>query len=328
MPVVRSVEELVGDTPLYHLPLKHSPCMLYLKLEYFNAGHSVKARIALNMLFEAEKEGRLRPGDTIIESSSGNTGIALAMLAAARGYKFICVVDNHVQEEKIRILEAYGAIIERVGRNLPADYHAAKERIARVEELRAEHPQAYFVDQGDNPNNAEAHYKTTGPEILRDLGNVDYLFASVGTGGSISGTGRRLREQNLKVRIVGIEPAGSIIFGKPYHPFFQSGSGSAKLIFKNVDFGMIDENFSVNDNRAFTSCLYMAQRKGLMFGGSGGSVVFGAIDYLIRNTCRGVAVAIIPDGGERYLSSVYNRQWMEQHKFLDQETWDYLDENM
>jgi cystathionine beta-synthase len=137
-----------------------------------------------------------------------------------------------------------------------------------------------------------------------------------------------LREQNPKVRIIGVEPTGSIIFGKPYHPFFQSGSGSAKMIFKNVDFEVIDENFQVNDRRAFTSCLYMAQRKGLMFGGSSGSVIFGAIDYLTRNDCSGIAVAIIPDGGERYLSNVYNREWMNQHDLLDQQTWDYLYDNV
>jgi cystathionine beta-synthase len=317
MAIYNNILDLIGNTPLFRLNLNIPYCELYLKLENCNPGRSVKDRAACNMILEAEKEGIIKPGDTIIESSSGNTGVALAMLCAAKGYHFICVVDNHGQEEKIQTLKAYGAIIEHVGKNLPPNYHAAKERVEKVNELCNTYPDTFFINQGDNLNNRQAHYKTTANEIYDEVGMVDFLFSSVGTGGSISGTGKRLKELNPNTKLIAIEPQGSIIFGKPYSPFFQSGAGSAHMIFKNVDFDIIDENCQVSDKEAFNTCRYLAQKKGLLLGGTAGGVVYKAIKYIEDNQCSGVAVAIIPDGGERYFSTVYNDEWMSANDLFD-----------
>jgi len=326
--VYDSLFDIVGQTPMLRMSVAAGDCILYFKLEKFNPGESIKDRAAQNMILQAERRGDLRKGSIIIESSSGNTGISLAMLAAERGYTFICVVDNHVSPEKVDILRAYGAVIERVGEDLPPDYHAAAERIARVKQLLDEIPGAFFIDQGDNPDNSAAHYYGTAEEILSDVGAPDYLIASVGTGGSISGTGKRLKEVKPTCTTIAVEPAGSVIFGEPYAPFFQSGSGSARMIFKNVDFSIIDEHYQVGDQQAFTTCRYMARHHGLLLGGSGGSVVYKAVDYIATHNCHGVVVALIPDGGARYLSTIFNDHWISDHNLFDSDTWDYLQKHL
>lgn len=325
MTIFKNVEAMIGNTPLLYMPIKSSKCKFYMKLEKFNPGQSIKDRAAKHMLLQAEREGLIRPGDTIIESSSGNTGISLAMLAASRNYRFICVVDNHVPKEKIEILEAYGTTIEYVGKDLPPDYHAAKERVEKIKELCETMPNAFFINQGDNLNNREAHYLYTAEEILAELGPIDYLFVSVGTGGSISGVGRKLKESNPNTRIIAIEPAGSIIFNKPYKPFFQSGSGSARLIFKNIDFSIVDEDYQVTDAQAFNTCRYLARSKGVLVGGSGGSVIYKSIEYLSKlPLVDGTAVAIVPDGGERYISTIFNDHWMSKHNLIDEDINSFL----
>lgn len=328
MAIYDNVFEMVGNTPLYHMPVKGTDCKVYLKLEMFNPGHSVKDRAARNMLLEAERQGLLKPGDTIIESSSGNTGIALAMLSAERGYSFICVVDNHSPKEMIEVLKAYGARVERAGQHLPPDVHAPQERQALIERLRKTIPNTFYVNQGDNLNNREAHYKTTAEEIVAELGLVDYLVASIGTGGSISGTGRRLKEYNSDTVVIAVEPAGSIIFGKPFSPFYQSGAGSGCLIFKNIDFSLIDEHYGATDRQAFNTCRYFARRKGLLVGGSAGGVIYKTIEYVTSKLCKGVVVALIPDGGERYLSTIYNDEWMVEQDLGDDDVWQFLDKHI
>lgn len=317
MAVVESLADLVGDTPMLRWPFPHAD--VYLKLEQSNPGQSVKDRAALEMLLGAEEDGRIRPGDVIIESSSGNTGISLAMLAAERGYRFICVVDNHAAKKKIDILRALGAQIEHAGDHLPDNYHAAKERIEKVRKLEARYPYAYFIDQNENKHNPRAHERTTAREIIRDLDSVDFLIASIGTGGSISGTSRALREHNSNLHVIGVEPDGSIIFGHAYHPFFQSGSGVAKIVASNVDFHAIDENVRVTDSEAFMTCRVVARLRGLLIGGSSGSVIWTALRLVAKGRLQGNIVCIIADSGERYIDTIFNDSWLRQHNLYDQD---------
>jgi cystathionine beta-synthase len=320
--VVSEIGSLVGGTPILKLNVRPQRSCLYLKLEKFNPGQSVKDRTALSMVLGAESKGVLRPGDTIIESSSGNTGVALAMIAASRGYHFICVVDNHTTEEKINLLKAYGAEVERVGIDLPVNYHAAAERIQRLGELRVEYPSAFFIDQGENPDNPRAHYEQTAVELLESVGSVDRLVVSVGTGGSISGIARRLKESGKKTKICAVEPTGSVIFGKPYAPFYQSGSGSAKVIFGNVDFSVIDEYCQVSDAEAFETARFLARRLGILVGGSGGSVVYQSLKYCDHSD--ETIVALVADGGERYITTIFDDEWMADRDLLRPDIAAYL----
>lgn len=318
MTVATDLTTLVGRSPLFELNCQNAGCRLFLKLEHLNPGGSVKDRAARAMILHAERVGRLRPGGTIIESSSGNTGISLAMFAAARGYRFICVVDNHVAATKIKILRAYGAVIVRVGAHLPPDYHAAAERIQMVKELCEKHKDAYFIDQGSNPNNPLAHTEGTAEELMRDIpGAISMLIASVGTGGTISGTGRALKRVNAATRVLGVEPDGSILFGHPYQPFFQSGSGSARMIFENIDFEVIDQSIRVNDRNAFNTCRYFARMHGLLCGGSSGSVLFALAQLLEGGSLSGNVAVVLCDSGERYLDMIYDDEWMAAHHLLD-----------
>jgi cystathionine beta-synthase len=325
--ICNEVGALVGDTPLMRLWMSTGDPGPYLKLEKFNPGQSVKDRAALTMLLEAEKRGQLRPGDTIIESSSGNTGISLAMLAAARGYRLICVIDNHITREKIDMLRAYGATLEPVGTDLPPNYHAAAERLERIAELKHRYPAAYFIDQGENPDNPRAHFENTATELISNLDQIDCLVVAVGTGGSISGLARRLRKHYENIRIVAVEPKGSIIFGLPYEPFYQSGSGSAKVVFGNVDFEVIDEHCQVADATAFTSARFLARQLGLLVGGSSGSVAFESIRRAAESPGKTI-VGIMADGGERYLGTIFNDEWMSSHDLFDEAVSSYLDDQV
>lgn len=323
--VADSVFDLVGGTPLLRLALKGLDCELYLKLERFNPGINVKDRAARNMILEAERRGDLKPGGTIIESSSGNTGLALAMLGAARGYRVIVVVDNHVQKEKIDLIRAFGGEIEHVGRDLPPEEQAGEERETKIRELLDRIPDAFFVNQGDNLDNQAAHYKTTAEEIVEAVGPVDYFFAAIGTGGTISGTGRRLKEYNPDTVVIGVEPEGSVFFGHPYRPFYLTGAGSTKEIWKNIDFSLIDEHFQVGDKEAFNTCRYIARRRGILMGGTGGMVVYKMVEYVATRGVTGKVVGVVPDGGEQYLSTIYDDEWMERHRLHDPAVFEFLD---
>lgn len=317
MAIFDSVVDMIGRTPLLRFPTAHTSCDVYLKLEKFNPGQSVKDRAALNIVRGAEERGELKPGGTIVESSSGNTGIALAMIGAALGYRVIVVVDNHTQQEKIETIKAYGASVERVAEDKPPDYQAAAERVARVKELCSAIPGAFFANQGDNLDNRAAHYKTTAEEIVEELGEIDCFFATVGTGGSVSGTGRRLKELCPDVKVFGVEPAGSVLFGHPYAPFHQSGSGSAREVWQNIDFELIDETFRITDRQAFTTCRHVARRRGLLIGGSAGSVLYKTLEYVGTKPAHKKIVTLIPDGGERYLTTAFSDAWMRQHDLFD-----------
>lgn len=317
--IANGVLDLVGKTPLVKLAVTSVDCDLFLKLERCNPGGNVKDRAALNMVLAAEARGDLRPGGTIIESSSGNTGLSLAMIGAARRYPVVIVVDNHVQPEKIALMRAYGATIAHVGRDLPPEQQAGAEREAKVAELLKTIPGAFYVNQGDNLDNQAVHYRTTAEELLSELGSIDYFFASIGTGGTISGTGRRLKEVNSATKVIGVEPRGSIFFGNPYQPFFLTGAGSTKEVWKNIDFDIIDERTDVTDQQAFATCRRVAKATGLLMGGTGGMVVFKMLEYLRTQRPKGCLVGVVPDGGEQYLTSIYDDDWMRRHQLMDAE---------
>jgi cystathionine beta-synthase len=315
--IVDRLSDLVGKTPILRIYPLGNGAELFLKLEKYNPGQSIKDRVAKQMLNAAEESGQLRPGGVVIESSSGNTGISLAMYAAERGYRFICVIDNHVPREKVSTLRALGAQIEHVGAHLPPDYHAAAERLIKVEELKSLYPTAFFTSQGDNPENPKAHRDGTAMELLDELGSFDEFVTSIGTGGTASGVGRRLKEILKGVIITGVEPDGSIIFGNPYHPFYQSGSGTARIIFANTDLSVIDNGMQVTDTQAFAACRFMASRYGLLVGGSSGSVIWAVAQRVLADPTPRRIVGIMGDGGERYIDTIFNDEWMNEQDLID-----------
>ena len=315
--------ELVGNTPLLELPLNiANDWHLLLKLEKFNPGQSMKDRMAINMVKQAELNGELKPGGIIIESSSGNTGVGLSIIAAERGYKFIAIVDHHAAKDKIAIMKAYGAQIIKVDSSKYAQNEVAvKEREALAKKLSEEIPNSVFLQQADNPANAEG-YTTLGMEIIKQTnGKISSLIGSVGTGGSLCGTARRLKEFNPEIEVIGVEPFGSVIFGGEEKPYFQSGTGNPGnvSIGKNVIYGLIDQGLKVSDEEAFNTARYLARTKGLLVGGAAGGVIYMAIQQLRQKLVSGHMVAIIADGGEKYLDTVFDDEWMQKNNLISNE---------
>lgn len=317
--IYSNILEMIGNTPVIQLPLKNTGWNLYLKLEKFNPGQSMKDRMALSMVNAAEKDGRLRPGGTIIESSSGNTAIGLAMIASVRKYKFIAVVDHHAAKEKIDIIRSYGGKIHYVSRNYAKDEVAVVEREATAEALSKSTPNSFFPKQADNLNNRKGYTGTLAQEIMDELGPIDILIGSIGTGGSISGTAMGLKKNKENLKVIAVEPKGSTMFGGRGGPYFQSGTGNppGADIPLNVNFSVIDENYQATDREAFNTCRFLAKNKGILIGGSAGGVVYIAIKKINELKGKGNMVAIIPDGGEKYLSTIYNDDWMGKNDLFD-----------
>ncbi len=299
-----NILDLIGHTPLirfHKVETKYSSkANIIGKLEFFNAGFSVKSRIAKNMIEEAEKEGKLKEGDTIIEGTSGNTGIGLAMVAAAKGYKAIIAMPENMSKERIAILKAYGASVELT---------PAKDNMAganeRVQKLLKENNNVYSLGQGANPANPGIHEKTTGPEIWEDTdGKVDIFIAASGTGGTISGTGRYLKSKNPNIKIIAVEPAGSPVLsgGKPgYHKIQGIGGGLTPPV---TDESLFDEIITVTDAEAYEMARFSAKEEGILIGISAGAALIAAAKVAGRPENAGKnIVTIIPDSGERYLAS-------------------------
>lgn len=294
---------LVGKTPL----LKASSFAreigikgeLYTKLEYFNPAGSVKDRVAVNMLLKAEKNGLIRKGGTVIEPTSGNTGIGLAAAAASMGYKAILVMPDTMSVERQELLRAYGAQIV-----LTPGKDGMLGSIKKAEELRKATPNSFIPSQFDNPDNPESHIISTGPEIYEDTaGNIDIFIACIGTGGTISGTGRYLKEKNSRIKIIGIEPFDSplITEGKAA-PHGIQGIG-ANFIPENLDMSVIDEVITVKTEDAFSACRTFARTEGLLVGISSGAALHGAKMICERKENEGKSIAVLlPDSGERYMS--------------------------
>ncbi len=324
--IVTEITELIGNTPLLKLKLRNSSWNVYCKLEKFNPGGSMKDRMALNMIVDAERRGMVKPGGTIIESSSGNTAIGLAMASAIRGYHFIAVVDHHASKDKIKMIKALGGEIVVVGDNYGEDEVAVIERERTAKNMAETMENAFSPGQADNVANREAYIDTLAVELLEDVENIDELYGAIGTGGSLCGTALGLKKYNIKATITAIEPAGSILFGGEGKPYFQSGTGNPvnAPIPKIIDYSLIDNNLYASDAEAFNTCRYFARKMGILIGGSSGGVLYKALQQISTNEGRGTAVILLCDGGERYLDTVYNDEWMINHHLIDETVSDNL----
>lgn len=316
--ICSNVTEMIGGTPLLEIPIRNQNWQLYLKMEKTNPGQSMKDRMALSMINGAEQRGDLKPGGTIIESSSGNTAIGLAMISAARGYRFIAVIDHHASKEKINIIRAYGGEIVYVGEGHSPGKVAVKEREEMAAHLAEEIPNSFFPNQADNQDNPVG-YEPLAREIIETLGDVRMLIGSIGTGGSLCGTARALKKKDPSTKIAAVEPKGSVIFGGPDGSYFQSGTGNpgSVEIAENVDRSVIDENHWTSDKEAFNTARFLAKTKGILVGGSAGGVIYKALELADSSKGGGNMVALIPDGGERYISTLFNDDWMHSNQLLD-----------
>jgi len=316
MQYYNTILETVGSTPLVKLNKVTAglkPLML-AKVECFNPGGSVKDRPALRMVEEAEKQGLLKPGGTIIEPTSGNTGTGLAQIAAVRGYRCILVVPDKVAQEKVNLLKAYGAEVVIVPTSVSASSHESYYSVAN--RLTLEIPGAFQPNQFANPNNPQAHYLTTGPEIWKATdGKITYFVAGVGTGGTISGTARYLKEKNADIKIVGVDPEGSIYSGDMAQPYKVEGIGE-DFIPRNVDLKIFDEIIRISDKDSFIAARRLAREEGLLVGGSSGTALAAALRVAENLSADDVVVVLMPDGGRGYLSKIFSDDWMQENGFI------------
>ena len=303
MAIYHSVSQLVGNTPLLsidnYVRQRQLPATILAKLERFNPAGSAKDRIALEMLDQAEATGALQPGGTVIEPTSGNTGIGLAAMAVARGYRVILTMPASMSAERRAMLKAYGAELVLV------ETGGMAGAVTKAEELAASIPGSFIPSQFDNPANPAAHYKTTGPEIWRDAeGHVDIFVAGVGTGGTISGVGRYLKEQNPSIRIVAVEPASSPLLSQGHAgPHGLQGIG-ANFVPSNYDSSVVDEIVTVTDEDAYRTGRLLARTEGVMAGITSGAALWAADELARRPENKGkTIVALLPDDGNRYLST-------------------------
>lgn len=314
-----STTQLIGQTPVMSIAVPNRDAVLVLKIEKNNPGGSMKDRMARSMVLAALEDGRLAPGGTIVESSSGNTGIGLALAALEFGLRFIAVVDHHAAPDKIRTMRALGADIRYVEGDFREDEVAVVERQRMAAQLGAQLPGALFMNQSDNPANPDG-YAGFVDELLGQLPEgIDAFVGCVGTGGSMTGIAQRLKRINPAVRTIAVEPAGSIVFGQPGHPYYQSGTGTPQgdEVGKVLDYGCIDEGVQVTDSQAFETARYIARRKGLMVGGSTGGTIYKALEFIASGKLTGTVVTPVADGGEKYLGSVFDDGWMAERGLLD-----------
>jgi len=318
-----NILEIIGNTPLVKIStLNSNPKVLMLgKLEFLNPGGSIKDRVGPFMIEQAEKEGKLKKGWTIVEPTSGNTGVGLALVAAIKEYKTVFVMPDKISDEKRNLLRAYGAKVvitpTDVSPEDPRSYYKVSDKLAS-------RPGAYKPNQYSNPANPEAHYKTTGPEIWKQTeGKVTHVVISMGTGGTITGIGRYLKEKNHKIKIIGVDPVGSI-----YLKYFKTGKlpGLFKtykvegvgedFLPQNMDFSVVDDVIPVSDKNSFLTARDLAQKEGILAGGSSGMALFAA-KQVAKKLKKGLMVVILPDSGKNYLTKFYNEEWMRNFGFID-----------
>lgn len=321
-----NIVQTIGNTPLVHLKsvTRDLACTVLAKVESFNPGGSVKDRIGWAIIEDAERHGRLQPGGTIVEATSGNTGVGLAIAAAIKGYRCIFVMPDKMSQEKILLLRAYGARVvvtpTAVEPEDPRSYYSVARRL--VEET----PNAILADQYYNPVNPQVHYETTGPEIWRQTaGKITHFVTGMGTGGTISGVGRFLKEQNPHIKIIGVDPIGSILYELHRSGRYVKAEGykvegiGEDFLPGTTDLRVVDEIVPVNDRESLLMTRRLVREEGIFAGGSCGSAVIGAIKYA-REHRLGVddlVVVILPDSGSRYLSKVFNDDWMRENGFLE-----------
>jgi cystathionine beta-synthase len=322
-----NVLETIGWTPLIRLNAVAAGIRtpVFAKAEFFNPGGSVKDRIGLAMIEAAEREGRLKPGGLVVEATSGNTGVGLAIAAAVKGYRCIFTMPDKMSQEKARLLRALGAEVVITPTAVPPDH--PENYIVKGRAIAAAQPNAVFVDQHYNPVNPEVHYRTTGPEIWEQTeGRVTHFVCSPGTGGTVSGAGRYLKERNPKVRVIAGDPVGSIYlqYAKTHqktegHPYKVEGIGGDKIP-SSLHWDVIDEWLAVSDQDAMLIVRRLAREEGLFTGGSTGVNIVSALDVARRvNDPSALVVTVLCDTGERYLSKVYNDEWLRENQILEAE---------
>lgn len=319
-----SILDAVGRTPLIrlHRIVEGIAPEIYVKADYLNPGGSVKDRIGITMIEEAERKDLLKPGGTIIEATSGNTGMGLALVAAVRGYKVVFTINDKQSKEKIDLLKAIGAEVivcpTAVEPDDPRHYHQVAQKLAK------EIPNSYYPDQYSNPDNPNAHYKTTGPEIWDDTeGKITHFVCGLGTGGTVTGVAKFLKEKNPKVQIIGVDPVGSI-----YYDWFKAKKkvkGSTYVVqgiggdclHETLDFSLLDDVVQCGDEECFVWTRRLARLEGIFTGGSCGGAVAAAYRLGQSLSASDVVVVFVPDTGMRYLSNVYNDEWMRDHGYVD-----------
>jgi len=321
--IADTILDTIGSTPLVRLHniTKGIKAQVLAKLEFFNPGGSVKDRMAIYMVEQAVKNGLLKPGGVIVENTSGNTGIGLALYAAVKGYKAIFTIPDKMSQEKINLLRAYGAEVIICPTDVPPDspesYYSVAKKIVK------ETPNAYLVNQYHNQDNVEAHYRTTGPEIWEQTqGKIDYFIAGAGTGGTISGVGKFLKEKNPEIKVIAVDPVGSIYYDWFKHRkiieskvYLIEGIGEDMLC-ETMHFEVIDDIIQVSDKDAFLMARRLVKEEGIFAGGSSGAAMWGALKIAQGLEADDVVVVIFPDTGHNYLSKIYNDDWMRQKEFL------------
>ena len=325
MKYVEHITDLIGNTPLVKLNkiTRTIPCIVLAKIESFNPGHSIKDRIGIKMIEDAEKKGLLKKGGTIIESTSGNTGMGLALGAIKKGYKMIVTMPDKMSMEKIDILKAIGVKVIITPTNVASDDPKSYYSVAR--NLQTKTQNSFYVNQYDNLANRETHYTTTGPEIWSQTnGKITHLIAGVGTGGTITGCAKFLKEKNPNIKIWGIDTYGSVY--KKYHEtgifdqkeiysYTTEGIGE-DIIPKNVDFTLIDHFEKVTDKDAALMTRELAKKEGILAGNSCGSALAGLMQMKKKIQKNDVIVVILPDHGSRYMGKIYNDSWMKNQNFI------------
>jgi cystathionine beta-synthase len=316
--IKESILDTVGETPLVRLSRIGAGLAptIVAKVEYFNPGGSIKDRVAMRMVEAAEQDGRLKPGGTIIEPTSGNTGTGLAIAARIKGYRVIAVMPDKMSKEKIDLLRAYGAEVVVTPTDVDPDSPQAYYRVA--DRLTKEIPGAFQPNQYANPANPETHYLTTGPELWRQSGGrITHLVVGVGTGGTITGTGKYLKERNPGIEVIGADPVGSIYSNDEVHPYLVEGVGE-DFWPATYDPSIVDRYVTVTDKDSFLTTRRLAETEGLLVGGSCGLAMHAALEVArgIQDPDAMVAV-ILPDGGRGYLSKIFNDAWMDQYGFLE-----------
>ena len=316
--ICETILETIGQTPVVKINRlgRELQCELYAKCEYFNPGGSVKDRIGYEMIKQAESEGRIKPGDTLIEPTSGNTGIGIALAGAVLGYKVIITMPEKMSQEKQSVLERLGATIYRTPTEVASEH--PDSHISLAKRLQKKIPNSHILDQYANPNNPNAHYNGTAQEIIVDFGkDLDMVVAGVGTGGTISGIAKRLKEYNPQIQIVGIDPEGSILGGGTEVASYQV-EGIGYDFFPDVlNNTLIDRYIKTNDADSFRTARQLIQEEGLLVGGSSGAAMWGALQAAKSLTKGQKCLVILPDSIRNYMSKFANDQWMQKEGYIE-----------